>query len=319
MTTLICSGTLFSDWQQTLEQLMLAGSKCLPVYQKLSALSADICRQHFPETNELLWQPFSPDEKYLDTANRLLSSIANEPVFAWADTNSSLFLNLWRAAGDDAKVILFYSSPEHELANYINKHSFDVKVIENVITAWANRAQAMLTFFLNHRSDSLLINVQSAGSEGRLFVRMLNEKFDLNLECDSLVPDGQYENSALVEFLATTLLLNNETVSEIYDEVRSATTVICEQDKSMTDIPDREKSLIAAFLDEVKSLKQLTQSHRELEDELSLNQLQIHQLQEELEYYFILSQERESITKTFASYLATDALLKVARQARVMR
>lgn len=316
MTTLICAGTLFADWQDALKKLIPSDSKLLVAQNELSKFGAEVCQQHFPEMEELAWRPFFLDEDYLDQAKTLLLPAQDKQLFTWADSNNSLLLNFWKTAVDDAKFVLFYSSPEYELSNYINSHPFGEKVIENVITAWVNRSRAMLTFYLNHRKDSLLVNSQSVQSEEETFIQALNKKFDLCLEVDSAASTDQPENSVLVYYLATTLLLNREDVSEIYDEICSAATVICEQDKTFENIQQRNKSLIALFLKETQSTNDLKSHQEELKDELQLKQIQLAQITDELEYYFVKSKEQE---KVFTDYLSTDPLLRIARQVRQTR
>jgi hypothetical protein len=316
MKTLICTGTLFSDWQHTVDKCVLMNSKHISVYDELSTLSTEICQQHFFTDDELTWRSFSPDETYAKKANQLFLSVQNTAVFSWADANSSLFLDFLQTAAADAKFVLFYSTPEYELTNYLAKHSFDVNDVKKVIGAWAERSRSILTFFLNHRDNSLLLNSQSVRSEIGLFIKTMNEKFGLNFDAGAASTGEQSEKSVLMEYLATSLLLDNEDVSEIFDEVRSSASIICEQDKNFENIHDRNLSLIASFLDEIFSFEQLTTTHGELKEELFLKQIQINQVTEELEYYYKKNKEQNNI---FADYLSADPLLKVIRQVRQTR
>jgi len=348
MTTLICSGTLFSDWQNVTKALVPADSSRLSVHTEITILAKEICQQQFPGMDELDWTTFSPDKKHTDQANQLLSSIENEPLYIWDNGNSSLYLDFWKSTAEGAKFVLFYSRPELELSNYIENHPFEMSRVEKTIDAWVIRTRAMLTFFMNNRDRCLLVSVQTAGSENESFIQALNKQFGLDLEAEPLTTPLLNNNSVLIEYLATTLLLKNRYVSELYDEVRSAATVISNQDKTISGIEDRGKSLINEFLNETATYKQLNKTqpiledelslskHQinqmqeelenyfkqmnevqpELEDELSLSKLQINQMQEELEYYFRKSIEQEKITNTMADYLSNDPLLKLARHAR---
>jgi hypothetical protein len=319
MTTLICSGTLFSRWREILNKHLPTDSFQLSVHAEMSTLAKEICQQQFPESDKLDWKPFTPDNKYANKVNQLISNIENEPLFAWEDANSSLYLNFWKATIKDAKFALFYSSPELELSNYINNHPFDRSRVEKVINAWVIRTRSMLTFFMKNRDRCLLMNIQSADSANEIFIKTLNKLLDLNLPPKSSSTPLLNQSSPLIEFLASTVLLKNQHVSELYDEVRSAATLISEQDRSISSIEGRNQSLINAFLADVTNFKQLIDNHAELEDELSLNQLQISQMAEELEHYFNKSIEQERMNNTMADYLSSDPLLKIARQARQMQ
>lgn len=286
---------------------------------EISALAEDICQQQFPHSSELNWQTFTPDADYDDRASQLLSSLENEPLFTWENSNASLYLNFWKKTAENVKFLLFYSSPELELSNYISTHPFDTSSIEMVIDAWQIRTRAMLAFFMHNRDRSLLLNVQSANSENESFVQVLNQQFDLDLEPKPLTSASLKNNSVLIEYLATTLLLNSQQVSELYDEVRSAATLISDRDTSISSIEARNTALVDAFLAEVSVYSHLRDTRSALEDELATNQLQINQMSEELEHYFKNSIEQEKIAKTMLDYLSNDPLLKIARQARQIK
>jgi hypothetical protein len=313
MTILICSGTLYSGWQQTAALSNVTGPQPSPVSTKLTALSEKICRQQFPETDELDWKPFSPSEEDTNAGSALLSLLKNEPFFAWADNHSSLYLDYWNSTIEDAGFLLFYSSPEFELSRYIIRDAYNTAQAENVMRAWLIRSRAMLAFFMNNRSRCLLVNVQSAESEQQLFTSVLSEHFKLKLDNNHSTVSETSKALALEEYLASSLLLGDETVAELYDEIRSAATIICEQDKAMPDIKSRSNSLIDKFLQEAASYRELAQSHKQLEEDLNLTQLQFSQVTEELEYYFNTNKEQEKI---FTDYLRTDPLLNTARQVR---
>lgn len=323
MMTLICSGNLFSNWQHIVEINALTNPEYTTVSQQLSVLSEEMCRAQFPDTDELNWRPFSPSEGFTTQASELFSSIEDEALFTWSDINCALNLDFWQSTIENASFLLFYSSPEYELASYINSRSFNEAHVEEIMQAWLVRTKVMLAFFMNNRSQCLLVNLQSADSERHLFVQLLNERFRLQIDRNASAAKNRSGNLALVEYLAASLLRDNELVSELYDEVRSAATVIGEQDASLENTQSRSRSLIGAFLNETtsyeqltKSYRQLSESHKELENDLSLKQLQINQLKEELEYYFKSRQEQRDI---FTNYLASDSLLNVARQARMSR
>ena len=318
MTTLICSGTLFSNWQHTLTECVSINSPEPKAHTDISVLAKEICQQQFPESNELKWSPFTPDDKYIKTVGQVLTTVKDEPIFTWADCNSSLYLNFWNVAVEEAKFVLFYSSPEFELSNYIRNHSFSFSKLKSIINAWIVRTQAMLTFFMNNRDKCLLVSFQSTTSSSDSFIQVLNKKFDLELQPNYSAKTLGNTESALIEYLSTSLLSNNQQISELYDEVRSAATVISDQDKSISVIKEENSSLINAFLTEASNYKQLKETQPELEDELSLIHLQISQMQMDLEYHQEKCFSLEENSTTMADYLSTNPLLKVARQARKM-
>jgi len=309
MTTLICTGSLFSNWRNILENQVPTDSSGLWAYAEISTLANEICEQQFADANVLNWKPFTADNTYIDKATQLFSSIESEPLFIWYNPGSCLYLNFWKCLNKDIKFVLSYSSPELELSNYIDTHPSEAFQFETVMDAWLIRTRALLTFYMNNRDRCVLLNVSNTESSNKSFIEVLNKEFGLELVPDALFKPPANEHSVLVEFLATTLLLNNHQTSELYDEVRSAATRMGDQDESIASIQDRSRSLVNAFLTEVASYKKLR-------EELYLNKLQIDQMQDNLEYYFNKSNERQAIADVVADYLGNDPLLRIARQVR---
>ena len=318
MTILICSGTQFSNWRKTLKIQLSASVFRYAVSAEIAKLGDEICREQFSESDELDWKPFSPNNKYKNKARRLLSSIENESLFCCANDSISLCLDFWKTAAKDAKFVLFYSSPESELNNYISTHSYKLSHIEKVINAWIIRTRAMLIFFMNNRDRCLLIDVQDVDSSNSSFMEALNDQFDFNLETIPSITPHKDNNSVLIKYLATALLLRNHHVSKLYDDVQSAATLIGDLDKSISNIEDRNKLLIDAFLKEVTTYQKLNDKQSRLETDLYLNQLQISQMQVELEFYFNESIKQETVADTVAEYSRNDPLLRIVRQVRQM-
>ena len=310
MTILICTGTLFSNWHEIAKLTAVNDPKHNVVCENLSVFSKKICQKQFPDSDELSWRPFSPSDEQIDSTEEMFLSAKDEDFFSWADSNCSLFLNFWQSTFNNPRFILFYSSPEHELGSYLSENPFDESNIERIMQAWLVRTRAMLAFFMANRNQCLLVNVKSANSERRLFARAANEHLNLTIPVPA---KKQSENMVLLEYLATSLLQGNELVSELYDEVRSAATVICERDKSIIDIQSRSRSLINAFLKEAASHTQLMQTSKDLGEDLYLQKIQVSQLMEELEFHYKSNQEESDI---FASYIGSDPLLNIARQVR---
>jgi len=316
MSILICSGPLLSNWTNILEENVLKASRFLPAYRELTALSINICDRHTRTEDELSWKSFSPDKSFLDTAGRLFSTIENEPLFAWADHHSSLFLDFWRSVNKDIRFILFYTSPEHELAHYLESNSFDKSSADRVISAWYERSRAMLTFFLNNRKASLLVDVHAAASSTGSLLQTVNNQFNIGLAEQTEQVVQHPMPSPIVEYLAVTLLLGRHEISELYDEIRSAATLLGGQDNSIAGPERRSELLIGPFLGELASIEKIGKEKAELEHMISLTELKFGQVTEELDLYFKKSHDLERATAIMADYLDDDPLLRIARKVR---
>ncbi|MBE9548239.1 MAG: hypothetical protein IMF09_02445 [Proteobacteria bacterium] len=316
MTILFCTGTQYIDWPQVAEQCLSQTIWGTELQQALTAFNLEMSPGQLTGEEALSWKAFSPDKSFHETANTLLSSVEGKTFFVWADKTLSLNLEFWSSTVNSAKFLLFFCSPEAELGAYLAAHPFDEIELDKVLSAWVIRTQAMLGFYMNYRDRCLLVNVESAASESELFVQEINQRFDYNLPPNPPVTAFRNKKTTLVEYLATTLLLKNYRVLELYDEVRSASQLIGTQDNLILGIDDRSQLLIKGFLAEVAVYKQLADKQAGLEEQLFHNKLQINQMQEELEQYFKKSVEQEKITSTMADYLSNDPLLKIARKAR---
>ena len=314
---LICSGSLFSHWQIVHDQNMQAGSPHHVFYAELTALNAEICREQMPGAHELNWKPFSPDESYTRKAIQLLSSAQNEPQLAWADSNSSLLLNFWHRACEDARFVLFYSSPEYELANYICEFSFDSSTINDVIDAWVVRTRAMLTFFMNARGKCLLVDAESAMRDPGELLRTINEVLGAGLTIPAKGNNQISKKSVLHEYFAATLLASNSVVAELYDEIRSAATLLNKETPILRDIQARTELLIPGFLTKISQLEQLESDLKQSSDELTMMALQLHQTQKELEFYYLTERDTAALNEKYVAFLNQNPLLKLARIARL--
>ena len=317
MTSIICTGTLYSDWQNILPRHLPANSSQNDVSAEISALSRKICKRQYPDSDELDWKAFIPDDEFKDQAKQLLSNVESESLFAWQDNNSSLFLDFWNTAAESARFLLIYSSPEFELSQYISSHTFDPEFSEKVIAAWLIRTRAMLSFFMNNRDRCLLVGVETVNAEDGALSHLVDKQFALNLAFNPRRTSQPGGPSALIEFLATTLLLNESSVAELYDEVRSAASLIREQDKSIAGIGERNKSLINAFIDEVTAYQNLDDKQEEYDDELSRNLLQLHQTQKELEFYYLKASDAEILVDQYRFFLSKSKVNKLARLLRL--
>ena len=317
MTILICSGSLFSDWETTHEQHLLVDSQHHEIYRELSALNENMCREYSPGIDKLGWKPFSPDESYTDKARHLLTSVPNEPWLAWADTNSSLILDFWQSVSDDARFMLFYDSPEYELSRFIKMHSYTPSAIRDVIEAWTIHTRAMLTFFMNNRDKCLLIDIQSAMRSPDKLIDKVNEVFDTELHGTGNKDYETHEESVLHEYFAATLLADNDVVSELFDEVRSAATLLDNKDHALKDIQSRTELLIPVFLEKIDQQERLQNNLKQTSEELSTLDLQLHQTQKELEFYYLKERDTASLNDKYVEFLNKNPLLKLARLARL--
>jgi hypothetical protein len=285
MALVICSGGLHSGWAALLQASLPEQGAPQNLEDGLSTLSTAICRQRFPGVATWNWKPFMPGDEWRSAALRTTSSTAPGFTHAWIDANACLMLDFWCSVDPQANFLLFYSSPEFELSCFLRSNPRDLSAVEAVISAWITRTRAMFNFFMHHRGRCLLLNVESWRHLDAAWADKLAADFGLKVDRTAVTGALRDERSLVLEYVAGTLLLDKFEVSNLYNHVRSAATVICNRDKVIEDIKARSMSLIPAVLDE---LERNADEHRELDE----------------------------AADTFASYLTGDPLLRLARHNR---
>ena len=227
-----------------------------------------------------------------------------------------MLLDFWLRTAEDTKFLLFFASPEDELANFILNNGYCIDGYKNALGAWAIRTRAMQVFYMSNRDRCLLLNTKSANRNPERFVRLSSEILDIKLARPGVITQLMEQDHYYLQFLTATLLVGEDVISELYDEVRSAATVLDDNDLSMKDAKSRSEDLIPL------SLKALQQNNLEaaekmaLAEELEATKLHIVQIQQELEFFYLKERNTCDINRKYASYLAQDPLLRLTRVLR---
>ena len=316
MTILICSGPLFADWKKCHLSHVLMDSLNHPKSAELSALNRKICEHQWPEKEELAWAPFSPDQTYLSEAKQLLDS-DKDSSFVWIDNDSCLLLDFWNNASGNTKFALFYSSPEFELANYIKDYSYDATETQGFIENWIRRNRAMLSFFMRNRETCLLFDLETANKAPINLVKIINNAFNTELLDVNRKNKQRIEDVDLYEYLAATILNKNDMVSELFDEIRSAATVIGSEAPILLDIEARTEKLIPAFLEKINQYENTAIGSMQLPEVLANAQLQLYQAQKELEHFYLKERDTAIFFEQFVENIYQKQFLNIARVARL--
>lgn len=320
MAILIISGSLFSDWQSILDEHLPTESLNRELQGSLSALTTEIFHEQMPGTDQMEWEPLDPDGIYDQQAEQLLGSVDENLLFSWADQNSSLTLDLWRKASKRTCFIMFYCSPEYALARYLENHTFDTPTIKTVIDAWIIRTRAMLAFFMKHRNICLLIDIHTANKNPDALVRLINQAFETTL----ISPDNNSchssEVSILHRYFAASLLANNGTASELFDEVMSTATMLDDRTPVLiSDIHQRLGSMAPEFLATASEAAHLHKALKQVTEDLRMMELQLHQTQKELEFYYLKERDTAILNKKYTEFLEQNPVLKLARAVRTSK
>jgi hypothetical protein len=314
MANLIISGIPYSYWCEIVLEQVGAGAQKHPRHAELSAFCERICREHHQAEDELDWRNFVPDAAGAEQAEQLLRKGNGAGTTYWADSNVALTLDFWRDADPDTFFLLFFSSPEWVLGNFIDSEPFHPVEADRVVEAWIDRSRNFLQFALNHRKQSLLLNTESLVSDPASLTAIIENHFGLSVPVKPQRETCHPSQSTVTRYVASSLLLTDSRLSDLYDNLRSAATAVHDQDHEIEGSKDRHTVLLDTFLNEVRDLRGQSERLAELEAEFSLKQQQVNKLIEELEYYYTMSRKQAGM---FTSYLESDALLRVARRARV--
>ena len=106
-------------------------------------------------------------------------------------------------------------------------------------------------------------------------------------------------------------------MSELFDEVRSAATVIDDNAMSLQGVQSRAENLIPAILEKINHHEQFETDLKHLAEELTNTSLQLHQTQKELEHYYLKERETSAFFEKYIEQIGQKPVLKLARLVRL--
>ncbi|WNC71306.1 hypothetical protein RGQ13_14400 [Thalassotalea psychrophila] len=225
---------------------------------------------------------------------------SNNGIPVWVASNDLHNLYSSSEEKDDIKFILFFNSPECTLS-LLEPEKIDRN--DNVFPDWIEITNELLNFYLSNMKNTILVNVASCINKPHSLIDIVNTKFGSKLQhrLSSEELKSKTHEFSLNQLFETkqsvsmNSLFDNDLIQEVYEKIVSAADLVTDIDESTFESRAKlhaEKSVTELATLQHKSVKNTEfESHvSELTSENEIALLQIHQLQEELEFYFIKSQ-----------------------------
>jgi len=268
----------------------------------------------------------SPGRIWQELAANLLISNSDHSEWGWADERTIKLLDFWKEIEPEICFVLIYSSPEFAVAQALRNQSTQ-ETIQNIIAGWEACNSELLRFYNRHTDQCMLVNVLAITHAPEQFIEHAADFFELDLKNANIENQGRsYELSAMPALLASRLIADYQDTIALYCELESSANItgssfdiesaekllawqeytsllsdldqtIAERDEHVNLVKERQcnlEQLTAKLGDLLNSLnskqseidaQQVLVSELTQENELLL--LQLHQVQEELEHYFL--------------------------------
>lgn len=182
--------------------------------------------------------------------------------------------------GDDELLLLCHTRPEYAVARAMEEG----RMPSEGLASWREAAEAIMRAFRRRREKTVVVDAALAAREPKAFVEACAARFDIRATTPPIPAAGDLEYGQADDFrslIATQVVSQDPAIPDLLRELEAASVPLGESDEPPRLDGDR---LWSAYQDLQEARGQELQDVRE-ENELLL--LQLHQVQEELESYYL--------------------------------
>jgi len=248
------------------------------------------------------FRQISPGKAWHISATSIIIDNSENKNWCWGTPDNIFLLDFWKAFGELTKFVLVYGCFEDFLAQQNKLRDLTVKQIEKLAKQWKSYHAEMLKFYYANKDRCLLVDISSFVSQGAEIADSLLDKFDIEgriINSRAFINDNPIEVLAQQNHIQTLQDMGTDT---IFSELENSADVNSDQTL-------KQSALSEAAIEEYRRLEARI---IEMEDKLSNNELiaegqqyqvalsknkqlaaenklvlaQLHQVQEELEFYF---------------------------------
>nr|VFJ62271.1 MAG: hypothetical protein BECKDK2373C_GA0170839_109514 [Candidatus Kentron sp. DK] len=231
----------------------------------------------------------TPGEIWQGLTLDLLLGNVDQSLWGWADPQSIYLLDFWKKADPGIKFILIYASPALACAATFQNKQVTTEELQRVLDVWRSFNAALLHFFNRNTDRCLLVHVDQVGTDPAAFMKHFSTLADVPYQ---EVPTRPVQETPVAQnplelFLAHTLIREYSDVWDTYAELQSTATLPLGSDGQQPE--DALERVITAWntLSGLETKRETEEGQDELQQENELLLLQLHQVQEELEHYYL--------------------------------
>lgn len=183
MTTLCITGTPGRDFDSVCSVLFQKGlAEAKPIERETTITIHDWHARVAP----MLRRRQPPGRLWEQLAGDLLLANFQQAQWGWADPASLDALEFWSELEPGMCFLLLTSDPHEYLAHCLLESDASAEIDErSCLEQWRNRHERMLSFYLDHPEQCLLINARQARANPVALSERLNERWGIKLDLSS--------------------------------------------------------------------------------------------------------------------------------------
>ena len=321
MKTILIVGQVHSGYTSVFELLSAAGMQAAKASRRErfmpNELTNTLCQMEGLDLASDNIQQAQSGKLWQELALDLLLGNVEQPLWGWADPSTIFFLDYWKNADPNIVFLLVYGAPESALAASLQDVApATAQQVTQQAQNWQAYNSALLHFYHRNPDRCLLVHAERTTSDPHLVVECVNDHFGLDLNLNIETQTSWVSNRAfdLPSTIAKALVENQPAMTSLYEELQSVADLagLADNENRLTSIKlwnafnelSRERevwsrnsatlSKLSKFSEE--SQLQIEQQKQALDTQMEENTLllqQLHQVQEELERYYLENQEQK--------------------------
>lgn len=309
---LLVVGHEYSDLEKTSALINKAGVEYANVSknEKLEAreINEMILKSKKVKSDEVIVNQLTVSKVWDTLALDLFLSNIDKELWFWEDSTAINLLDYWKSLDEQLSFVLVYTDPENTISNFMkSRENFRPDELDRLLKNWLAYNTVLLDFFYKNKDRAFLVNTKQVAKDNLECVEQLTQKIGLPVDSkvisnilstqdiDNISSD---ESNDLLEFMGRNLLLEYPQVIELYEELQSVANIY---DMKNTYSKVNHKDMFCELVSIQKGNHDLRIEQSKLESQRNLiadkaeekqqeNELlleQLHQVQEELEKYYL--------------------------------
>lgn len=324
MKAIITCGHPYSGFDDVFEQMTSAG--LVPAHASrrekmdVASLHEKILQAHdIPPNAPAPQTQLEPGKIWQELAVDLFLGNLDHPQWGWADPRSAWLLEFWKEMDQQVRFILVYATPQDTLANMMHAPECTAQEVLQRLQGYHAYNACLLHFFMRNPGRCLLVQQQAAQQPGAL-LQHIQAQWGVTLSTPStqamLAHAGgtdELHAPAVARLVARQLLDRHPQLHALYDELQSVATLPAPGTAAQEAAAPENNAHALLLTDYMALYRRKAQSddqppvaeetplaqapahtdsqYAEIEEENELLLLQLHQVQEELENYYLKYQE----------------------------
>ncbi|HWJ70439.1 MAG TPA: hypothetical protein VNS79_10375 [Sphingobium sp.] len=246
------------------------------------------------------YSQISPGKVWDSLSAEIVLENSKLEIWGWVETDSVYVLDYWRDLDGQCNHILVYSSPEQVLAKLLDSGSIDPGADRAALSKWQAYNEELLRFYKASPGRAILVNAERIIKAPVDLIAACQERFGLDFQRlkEPLGDGGRV--SAMALWSASLMMPSFPEAAALFDELQGLADLSRGEPVSPRHLAQDAWSImkalekgnaslrqeVAAVAAELRETSFNAADRAEMKKDNELLLLQLHQVQEDLEYYF---------------------------------